>query len=123
MSRDGLTERVIGFLLTLGITEFEALNVDYVAREFGVNRSYLSTRFGRDTGFSLKDYIAFLKILRSISVLEGTNEMTIEDLSVLMGFSRAEYFINFFKNKVGTTPAKYREYFRKARPLLMLAER
>lgn len=123
MKRDGLTSRVVEFLLTLSITEFELLNVDYVAREFGVNRSYLSTRFRRDTGFSLKDYIAFLKILRSISLLEGANEITIEDLSRLMGFSRSEYFINFFKNKVGTTPAKYREYFRNARPLLMLAEK
>lgn len=123
MKRSDLSEKVVEYLLTLDISEYELLNVDSVARAFNVNRSYLSTRFKEDTHSSLKDYIFLVKILRATSLLESGGGVTINSIARMMGFSNPDYFIRIFKSKMGTTPGKYREYFRQVRSLNSLGRR
>jgi AraC-like DNA-binding protein len=111
-----LSYRVVEFILTRDIADFESLNVNSIAREFKVNRSYLSQRFKRDIKYSLHEYILMIKILRSLTLLEmRENRITIEDLSQKMGFSSSDYFRRVFKQKMGITPGKYRNLFKKGK--------
>jgi AraC-like DNA-binding protein len=111
-----LSYRVVEFILTRDIADFESLNVNSIAREFKINRSYLSQRFKRDIKYSLHEYILMIKILRSLTLLEiRENRITIEDLSQKMGFSGSDYFRRVFKQKMGITPGKYRNLFKKGK--------
>lgn len=104
---------VVEFILTRDITEFEFLNVNSIAQEFKVNRSYLSQRFKLDIKYSLHEYILMIKILRSLVLLEmRENRISIDELSKKMGFSSSDYFRRVFKRKMGITPGKYKNLFK-----------
>lgn len=104
---------VVEFILTRDITDFESLNVNSIAQEFNINRSYLSQRFKRDIKYSLHEYILMIKILRSLTLLEmKDNRITIDDLSKKMGFSGSDYFRRVFKQKMGITPGRYKKLYK-----------
>jgi AraC-like DNA-binding protein len=110
-SSSTISDFVVEFILTRDVEDFETLNVSSIAREFDINRSYLSQRFKNDKNYSLHEYILIIKLLRSVSVLESNNDITIEELSRKMGFSSADYFRRVFKRRIGTTPGKYKNLF------------
>jgi AraC-like DNA-binding protein len=121
--KSDISDRVIHFILSREIDEFETLNVNSISREFKINRSYLSQKFKLDKRYSLSDYILFVKILRAITLLERTDDMTVEEISEKMGFSGANYFNRIFKKKLGTTPGRYKNLFRKLKTSKMLAKK
>jgi AraC family transcriptional regulator of arabinose operon len=64
-----------------------------------------------------------VKILRAITLLERTDDMTVEEISKKMGFSSANYFNRIFKKKLGTTPGRYKNLFRKLKTSKMLGKK
>ncbi len=112
-SSSTISDSVVEFVLTRDIKDFETLNVSSIAREFKINRCYLSQRFKYDKKYSLHEYILMIKLLRSVSLLESNNDITIEELSRKMGFASADYFRRLFKQRIGTTPGKYKILFNK----------
>ena len=117
-----ISDRVVEFVLTREVRELENLTVGAIARKFNMNRCYVSQRFKYDKKFSLHDYILMVKILRSLSLLEAKEEITVEDLAKKMGFASSDYFTRVFKRIIGTTPGKYKNCFKKGKPLKMLGE-
>ncbi|MCP5103945.1 MAG: helix-turn-helix transcriptional regulator [bacterium] len=115
-----ISDNVVEFILTRDSRDFETLNVSSIARVFKINRSYLSQRFKADKKFALHEYILKIKIMRSVSVLEIEEDITVDKLSKRMGFSSPDYFRRIFKERVGITPGKYKKCFRLANPLKML---
>jgi two-component system response regulator YesN len=114
-SSSTISDSVVEFVLTRDIKDFETLNVSSIAREFKINRSYLSQRFKYDKKYSLHEYILMIKLLRALSLLESSSDITIEELSKKMGFANADYFRRVFKERIGTTPGKYKSLFNKRR--------
>lgn len=108
-----LSEDVVEFILTRGIDEFENLNVSSIARKFSINRCYLSHRFKFDTNYTLHEYILMIKILRSLVELQENGDITIAEIAKRMGFSDSAYFRRVFKQRVGITPGKYKNCFKK----------
>ena len=111
--RKSLSDSVVEFLLTLGIGEFESINVKSIARRFKVNRSYLSHKFKQDMKFSLSEYILMIKILRSTNLLAARKDISVDNLARIMGYSNRDYFIKLFKSHMGTTPGKYKSVLKK----------
>ncbi len=108
-----LSENVVEYILTRGIDEFENLNVRTIAKKFDINRCYLSHRFKCDTSYSLHEYILKIKILRSLVELQENGDITIGEIAKRMGFSDCDYFRRIFKQRVGITPGKYKNCFKK----------
>jgi AraC-like DNA-binding protein len=46
-------------------------------------------------------------------LLRENERITIQDLSIKMGFSNTNYFIQIFKNYYGAPPGRYRDYISK----------
>jgi len=113
-SASTLSEDVVEYILTRGIDEFENLNVSSIAQVFNSNRCYLSHRFKCDTKYNLHEYIVMIKILRSLVELQENGDITIAQIAKQMGFSDPDYFRRIFKQRVGITPGKYRNYFKKS---------
>ncbi len=112
MNRHNISDSVVEYILTRDIRDFESLTVDCIAQEFNISRAYLSYKFKLDKKVPLSEYILTIKIIRSSLVMMGDKKIKIEDLAKTMGFSRADYFINIFKEVVGTTPGKYQKILR-----------
>ena len=113
MKKETLSDRVVEFVLNCSMDDFQNLTVSKIATTFHVNRSYLSRRFKRDKDFTLCEFLARERLSRSVGLLRENNDLTIQELSVKMGFSNTNYFIRVFKNYYGTPPGKYREYIRR----------
>ncbi|MCP5051687.1 MAG: helix-turn-helix transcriptional regulator [bacterium] len=116
-SSSSVSESVVEFILSCGIKDLGNLTVSSIARTFDINRSYLSQRFKCDKNFSLHEYIVMVKILRSLSLLETNGNMTIDKLSKKMGFSSPDYFTRVFKKMIGTSPGKYKKFYKKLKSL------
>ncbi len=121
MKRTNILDKVVEYVLTRETWEFEDLNVDSIAGRFKVSRSYLSHRFKGEKKFSLSDYIFLIKIIRSSLILLGDEEVTVEELSKLMGFSSANYFIIVFRKWIGTTPGRYKNHLKMLKSIKSLS--
>ena len=109
MRRTKISDRVVDFVLTRNTSDLAMLKVANIAANFGVNPSYLSRIFKGDKDITLNEFITDEKMFRSVMLLKKNRDMTIDDLSKKVGFSRADYFITLFKNYFGVHPKKFKK--------------
>lgn len=88
----------------------EPLLVRDVADHLGVSPNYLSERFHRDAGMTLKQYIIDEKIISSEKLLKYT-DYSLQEISNYCAFSSQSRFSQYFQRKNGITPAKYRKKY------------
>lgn len=86
----------------------EKISLNDVSDFLGVNKSYLSSIFNREMGFSIVDYIHTRRISNSKYLLKNT-DFSISEISDYVGYYDTSYFIRIFKTLEKTTPLKYRE--------------
>lgn len=102
---DKFLRTVTGYVrehLTDGIT------IGQMAKDLYINRSYLSTRFKKETGEALSAYIRKQQIERAKEYLKNTDKSILE-ISTYLGFSSQGYFQNVFKKHTGMTPKDFRD--------------
>ncbi|MBO6155419.1 MAG: AraC family transcriptional regulator [Lachnospiraceae bacterium] len=85
----------------------EEINIDNMADELFISRSYLSSKFKKETGITLSQYIQEQRIKKAQELLKSSNKSILE-ISTFLGFSSQGYFQNVFKKIVGMTPREYR---------------
>lgn len=86
------------------------LTRERVADLIGSNRTYLSQVVNEKTGMSFIHYINSYRIEEALEILsEASNEIPLKALCSDLGFNSITTFYKLFQEKVGMTPAKYRE--------------
>ncbi|GAX03034.1 AraC family transcriptional regulator [Secundilactobacillus pentosiphilus] len=88
------------------------LSVKDVAANFDFNYRYLSRLLKAETGFTVENYILFLKINIAKRLLLESN-LPLKVISDRAYFNDEKYFLRLFKKKVGITPTSYRKNFMK----------
>lgn len=86
----------------------EKISLNDISDYLDVNKSYLSSIFNREMGFSIVDYIHERRISNSKYLLANT-DFSISEISDYIGYFDTSYFIRIFKSVTKTTPLKYRE--------------
>lgn len=86
----------------------ELLTTDSLARLFNYNESYFCRQFKKTTGFTVLNYIKYLRIEKSCHLLKET-DMGIMDIANYCGFNDFSYFCCCFRKIIGTTPTMYRK--------------
>lgn len=86
------------------------VSVKNIADVIGLNPSYLSKLFIKETGISVKDFITRAKISTAENMLRYS-DFSYLDISLALGFSSQSAFISVFKKINGMTPKKYREMY------------
>lgn len=76
------------------------------------NPSHFSTRFHEMTGVSYSEYLSELKIKYSKRLLISTG-LKVCDIAFKSGFSSQSNFLRVFKKKVGISPLKFRNKYRR----------
>ncbi len=90
----------------------ERIRVSELADVVGLNESYLSTLFKRETGLSITDYVTEERVSKAKNMLRYS-EMTSAAIAAGLGFSTQSYFTRVFKERTGMTPSEFRRrYYR-----------
>ena len=86
----------------------EEVNLEQLAAETHLSKSYVSRVFHQETGGRLVDYLTARRLKQACRLL-GTTDMPVEQIGIEVGFPNASYFNQLFKRVLGTTPLKYRK--------------
>lgn len=89
----------------------EELNLERLAREYGVSSRYLRRYFVQCVGMGSNEYIAMLRIGRAKRLLWHP-EYSVTNVAMRCGFSSAQYFCRVFRRMAGQTPGQYRSKWR-----------
>ena len=79
----------------------EGISLEAIARQLGVNASYLSSQFNREVGKSLPEYVSEKRIAEAKRLLRGRAQLPIGQIAAAVGFSDVNYFTKVFKKKSG----------------------
>lgn len=103
-SADGRLQKAI---LYIKQNTNQHITVGDVARYVGFSKSYFSTYFKENLGFSVSDFILRCKLEEGRRLLQFTNK-SISTISTFLCFSSQSHFQTAFKKQFGMTPNEYR---------------
>ena len=86
---------------------YEELSLDKLAEVAGLNASYLSLLFKKETGMAISDYIQRERIEEAKRLMEFS-AMNLSDIATRLQFNDQSYFTKVFKKYTGTTPKQFR---------------
>lgn len=83
------------------------LTIRQISSHLGLNSSYLSTLFKKETGCSIHTFIQNTRIETAANMLKST-EYSYASISNTLCFSSQSHFTKLFREKTGMTPKEYR---------------
>lgn len=86
---------------------YRQIDIQGIATNLGTSYSWFRKKFKEYTGFSPAQYFQELKLRKAKELLSETN-LTIKEIAYKLDFSSYEYFLSFFRKRVGVTPSDYR---------------
>lgn len=89
------------------------ITVEFLAKFVGLNPSYLSRLFKKETGMTISEYIQTKKIETARNMLVYS-DYSAAQISSILAFPSQSYFTEVFRKCTGMTPLRYRtNHFRK----------
>ena len=82
-----------------------------ICKHLFCSRSVLSAQFNKETQKTIREYITELRIADAKQLLKDTN-LSITEISYLVGFGNSNYFSQIFKKQVSLSPIQYRKRYR-----------
>lgn len=86
----------------------EKISLDAMAKELGYSSYYLSSKFQKETGENLNQYINRQKIEQAKNLLRA-HSLSAADISERLSFSSPSYFAAIFRKFTGMTPSAYQQ--------------
>ncbi|MGO4499049.1 response regulator [Paenibacillus sp. 2RAB27] len=87
----------------------EPLTLTEVAKQFHFNPSYLSNYFTIHNKEGFNEYLNRIRIERACELLRDNAQISISEISSLVGYSDHSYFTKVFRKLMGTSPSHYRK--------------
>ncbi|WP_298537389.1 hybrid sensor histidine kinase/response regulator transcription factor [uncultured Algibacter sp.] len=84
----------------------ESYWVDELASDMNTSRSTFFRKLKKLTGQAPNDFMRMVRLKRSVQLMEQ-NELTISQISYMVGFSEPNYFGKCFRKFYGDTPSNY----------------
>lgn len=89
---------------------YNEITIDKMEKVFCYNKFYLIRVFKMYTGYTIKEFINNVKILKTIDPLIFTND-TILKIALSNGFNSQEYYSEKFRNVIGMSPFQFRKEY------------
>lgn len=87
----------------------ENITVDALAAAANMSASRFYPAFREALGVTPVDYLNHYRVNRAMMLLVSDTEMSIENISMVVGFESSTYFRRVFKKITGKTPKEYRK--------------
>lgn len=102
------TQRVIDYIQN---SYMKPLTVAGLAEKFGLNRSYLTRKFKKETGFSVQEYLHQTRYTKALYYLDIGH--SVKETAALCGYDNASAFCKIFKkvDPMGLTPQQRRNRY------------
>jgi len=113
MKKERLCRRICNYILSLKIKSLANLTRDAIADEFDIPPSSLSTMFKQKIGIKIGEYINSTRINKAENLIKNRPDLTIENISKIVGIEKTQVFRNKFKEKFGINPGEYRKLYQK----------
>lgn len=85
----------------------DTLDLNTIAREVNVSRTYLSALFKQKTSVNLMEYLARFRIDKAKELMESS-DARIYEIAESVGIPDTKYFCKLFKKYTGFTPSKFK---------------
>ncbi len=79
-----------------------------LGKQFGFHPNYVSALIKRATGMPFHAYLAQIRILQAVQLLENT-DLSVTEIGQRVGFDDLSYFIKCFRRQMGNPPSAYRK--------------
>lgn len=109
MKDEKLSDKVVKYIMTRKDADFGGLTVNEIADAFGIDRFRLSRVFKAEKEKTLEAYLCQERMMRCAHLLISESQMTVRDISELIGFCTCDYFNQVFKRHFGITPGQFRQ--------------
>lgn len=106
--KTGVHQKVHEVALYLQTHIHESVSLEELAQRFFMSRSYLTRSFRNVTGFSVVEYMTYIRIQKAQQLLRESDR-SITEIADLCGFGNITYFEKVFKTTTGHTPVRYRK--------------
>lgn len=90
----------------------EPLDIHTLAERLGYTDYYFSSKFKKETGVSVRDFITEQKMEQAKDLLANSSQDVLS-ICLSLGYSSQSHFGSLFKKATGMTPGEYRASFRK----------
>ncbi|MHB9056537.1 MAG: hybrid sensor histidine kinase/response regulator transcription factor [Paludibacteraceae bacterium] len=84
-------------------------DINTFAAEIYLSRTNLFNKIKGITGQTPNEFIINIRLKMSLLYLMNSPEMSIDDISIRVGFNSSSYFIKKFRKLYGVTPSQYRK--------------
>ena len=84
-------------------------SLDTLASEFHLSANYMGAMVKKLFGQSYKDYVTAARMQKAKELLLRCPNMTVNEISLRVGYRKASNFIQKFKDFTGATPLHFRE--------------
>ncbi len=86
------------------------LTAGKIAAGIHISKSTLYSTIREATGLSVNEYVTNIRVNRAKDLL-SESEISVNDISNMLGFANISYFVSFFKKHIGLTPLAFRKMF------------
>lgn len=90
----------------------EKIGLEEIAKYVGLNASYFSALFKKETGKNFLSYLTEIRINHAKELLRITND-TMSSIAEKVGYADARYFSQCFEKMVGMKPSLFRKLYTK----------
>lgn len=90
------------------INYMKELTLEDIARHCGYAEYYLSRKFAKETGIKLSEYIHHVRV-DAAKIMLLTTSKEIQEISDYLHFGNRNHFDRVFRQRVGISPARFRE--------------
>lgn len=88
------------------------LSLEDMARQAGMNKYTLCRIFRREYGLTPFSFLINVRLQKAKELLAGRKDLTIRDISRMIGFHDHAYFGRLFREREGVTPLCFRKNFK-----------
>ena len=85
----------------------ESITIEHLAAALGYNKSYLCTLFKAESGYSIMTHLNYVRISHAEDLVRNT-DLTIAEVSSMVGYRSPSHFSRVFRQIVGKTPTQVR---------------
>ena len=99
-------EKAVSFITS---NYWKDLSLDEVAKAVFLSSGYLSIIFKEETGYTVLEYITFIRMQKAKELVLTTPALKIKDIAEQLGYNNVQSFIRYFKKYYGETPMAFRK--------------